>query len=483
MKQNLNSFLLKLWNSPTFMTWGNMLSSSGKLLILTPLILVKYSVDEVAFWYLLLTINSFVVVVDFGFYPTFSRVISFVYNGLDKITDITDKTKVVNNGKPAWAFMQRIYGTINVTYFTLTFLVVIFVTLFSYNSIDTVISRTNDQFYLWSSYFLFILSVVLSFFARRSDTIIIGTNHVALINRWNILNNLANSLLSILIVYLGYGVYWLAVNQLVFSILLLIRNYYLEINICGGVFKKFKMFQFESEIFHWVWSPTWKSGVLILASTGLTQVTGFVYTSMSSAAELASYLITLKLVTTISQFSQAPFYSKLPVFTGLRVKNEVSILRLNTMKAIQNSLFTFVLGITFLIFLGPFLLDFIGTNTKLESPYFIIIMAFVWFFERHHAMHAQIYVTTNKIPFYKTAIISGIVNICLMFFLVPRIGVWGFPISLGVSNLLINNWWNVKISLTSLNVNFVPYFKKSALYPFLALLILTIIKILLLNLN
>ena len=48
-----------------------MLTSSLKLLVLTPLILVKYDVNEIAFWYLLLTINSFIIVIDFGFYPTF----------------------------------------------------------------------------------------------------------------------------------------------------------------------------------------------------------------------------------------------------------------------------------------------------------------------------------------------------------------------------------------------------------------------------
>lgn len=471
------NFLKGVWNSPTLMTWGNLLSSSGKLLVFTPLILVKYSVDEVAFWYLLLTINSFVVVVDFGFYPTFSRVISFVYNGLDRIADVSCRTKTQSNGEPAWGFMERVYGTINVTYFSLTFLVVIVITLASYGSIQTVIERTNDQSILWSSYFVFILSVVLAFFARRSDTIIIGTNHVALINRWNILNNIANSVSSILIVYYGYGVFWLAINQFFFSVLLLIRNYYIEISICGGTFKNFKLFSFDSRVFKWVWVPTWKSGVGILASTGLTQVTGFVYTSMSSAAELASYLITLKLVTTISQFSQAPFYSKLPVFSGLRVRNKIEELTNKTEDAMFKSLMVFVIGVSSLFFLGDYLLLLIGSNTQLESPTFIVLMAFIWFFERHHAMHAQIYSTTNKIPFYKMLIISGIVNICMMYILVPKIGVWGFPVSLAIANMIINNWWNVKISLKSINQKFWIYFLKSAFIPFILLILFSFIKL------
>jgi hypothetical protein len=477
MYKRINEIIKKSWNSATLMTWGNLLSSSGKLLILTPLILVNYNINEVAFWYLLLTINSFAIVVDFGFYPTFSRIISFVFYGLSEVSDISDKSRISKDKKPNWGFMEKVYGTINSTYFFLSFAVTIVIFLGSFNAINTVIQRSSEESTLWIAYGVFLLSVVFSFFARRSDTVIIGTNHVALINRWNIINNLANSLSSILIVYFGYGIQWLAVNQLFFSILLIIRNYYIEIYICDGRFKKFKLFNFDVQIFKWVWNPAWKSGVGILASTGLTQVTGLIYTTMSTSAELASYLITLKLVTTISQFSQAPFYSKTPIFSGLRVRNKISELSSKTMLAISRSLLVFVIGISSLFFFGDYLLKLIGSETVLEAPTLIIFMGFVWFFERHHAMHAQIYSTTNKIPFYKMLIITGLINICLMYILVPLIGVWGFPVSLGLSNLSINNWWNVKISLKSINQNFWNYFSKSALVPLLILIFFSVIKI------
>lgn len=470
-------FVSKLWNSPTLMTWGNFLSSSGKLLIFTPLILTTYNVDEIAFWYLLLTINSFAIVIDFGFYPTFSRVISYVFNGLDKVSDISDRSNLTKGKNPAWGFMEHVYGTINSTYFFLSILVLGVVYFGSFTSVNTVIQRVSDQSYLWTSYYIFLISVVLSFLARRSDTIIIGTNHVALINRWNIINNILNSISSILIVYFKFGIEWLAVNQLVFSILLVLRNYFLEIYICQKRFKNFVFFGFDLEIFKWVWGPTWRSGLGILSSTGLTQVTGIIYTNMSSSFQLASYLITLKLVVTISAFSRAPFYSKIPVFSGLRVQNEISQLVHKTRSAMLKSLWVFVIGISTLFFLGDYLLVLIESNTELESPLFIIFMAFIWFFERHHAMHAQIYSTTNKIPFYKMMIISGIINVVLMYILVPRIGVWGFPTSLAISNLLINNWWNVKISLSSLNQKFWPYFKVSSLPPLIILLLLSIIKL------
>lgn len=475
------NFLKKCLESPTLMTWGNMLSQSAKLLVLTPLILIKYNVDEIAFWYLLLTINSLIIVLDFGFYPTFSRIISYAFNGLDSIKEIGDvkDTEPKKNISPSWNFMEQIYGTLNTIYFLMTAIVTIIVILTTYSSIAIIINRTNEFFVLWCSYFVFILSVVLAFLARRSDTIITGTNHVALVNRWNIFNNSANSVSSILIVYFGLGIEWLSLNQLFFSVLLVVRNYFMERYICDSRFKHFKMFKFDKEIFYWIWTPTWKSGILILASTGITQLTGIFYSKMSTSQELASYLITLKLVTTIAQFSQAPFYSKIPVFSGLRVNNQLGTLTKLSISSMYKALMVFVFGISGLFFCGDYLLKLIGANSKLESSSFLILMAFVWFFERNHAMHAQIYVTTNKIPFYKSAIITGVVSILLIYYLIPVVGVWAFPLAQGISNMVINNWWNVKLSVASLHQKFIPYFSKSALIPLLILIAFSFIKYLL----
>ena len=80
-------------------------------------------------------------------------------------------------------------------------------------------------------------------------------------------------------------------------------------------------------------------------------------------------------------------------------------------------------------------------------------MSLVWFIDRNDSMHAQIYSTTNKIPFYITISITGIINILLLFLLIEEYGIWSFVISTAIANLVINNWWNVKISIESLNQN------------------------------
>ena len=99
------------------------------------------------------------------------------------------------------------------------------------------------------------------------------------------------------------------------------------------------------------------------------------------------------------------------------------------------------------------------------------LMSVIFFLERHHAVHAQIYSTTNHIPFWIPVGISGILNLTIAIFLMNFVGYWAFPIALGVSNLFINNWWNVKISLQSINQPIFKYLEKSFFIPLVFLFV------------
>jgi len=162
----------------------------------------------------------------------------------------------------------------------------------------------------------------------------------------------------------------------------------------------------------------------------------------------------------------------LQIFSRLRSSGYLSDLEKQAGRAIRLSLFTFVLGTsTFGLFMD-FILPYINENVSFIQIELWIIMTFVWYLERHHGMHAQIYSTTNHIPFYIPISITGAINLLIIFFLIEPIGVWVFPVAHGISNLLINNWWNVYLSLKSLNTNFKSFFKE---YVMGSLILLTMV--------
>ena len=76
----------------------------------------------------------------------------------------------------------------------------------------------------------------------------------------------------------------------------------------------------------------------------------------------------------------------------------------------------------------------------------------------------------NHEPFYIPMTISGAINIALVLFLLKPLDVWAFPIAHGISNLVINNWWNVKISLQSIDQPVLSFLKATFILPWIIFL-------------
>ena len=117
-KSNIKRVAARVWNSPTIMTWASFLVRSLSLIVVLPLILTRFSVEEIALWYLFLTIIGLQMFVDMGLSPTFSRVISYAMGGSD-VNDLKSP-KNKNNVKTNWesiecisSEMRRIYSRIS----------------------------------------------------------------------------------------------------------------------------------------------------------------------------------------------------------------------------------------------------------------------------------------------------------------------------------------------------------------------------------
>jgi len=132
------------------------------------------------------------------------------------------------------------------------------------------------------------------------------------------------------------------------------------------------------------------------------------------------------------------------------------------------ALITFILS-----FSAEYILKLIGYSETFVSGALWSVMVLMWFLERQQAFHAQIYMTTNKIPFYFTYTLTGVVQILLLllFLNFTNLNIWSVVLAQLISNLLINNWYNVYISLKSLQVGFIKYFKDILWLP-LTILIL-----------
>jgi hypothetical protein len=459
--RKIRKFILFLWESQTFTTWGAMFSRLGGLVFIIPLVLTRLPAGETAIWFLFTNIITLGYLADFGFSTSFLRLSAFAMGGATNLADFRETSKTSQLNHPNWAIMEKLYGNVGLVYLITSvfvfFALIIGGSLALHNPISNVHS---DSSRLWISWLVVCVGVSVSFYGRKYDSLLKGMNYVSLVNRYNILFSILGTLsLAIVIMTTGDILYMVICNQ-AWNIINMFRNRYLLMSIENRCFRSFPVISYDKEIFQAAWAPSWRQAILIAFSGGVSEASGIIYAQFADVNKLASYLLALKFINFIAEFSQAPFYSKIPTFSKMRAQAAINDLKIAAGTAMKRSLILFTVTALIVGFGSDFIFLIIKSKTSFVPTVFWLTMVVTWYLERHHAMHAQIYCTTNHIPFYVPVAFSGTFSLLLTFYLVGKIGFWAFPISKLVSNAVVNNWWNVKISLKSIDERFFPFFKE-----------------------
>lgn len=399
------------------------------------------------------TIISFSSLLDFAGYGTFSRLISYA-NGGSKTLNLAEN---ISNGQqnlkhPNWSLIKDLNGVIGIVFLTLSLFVFLIISTFGTWSVSRVISFASNQSEMWYSWVIVLFTASITMYGKRYTTILHGLNYVPLLNRYNIYINIITLLVAYISLTLSQSFLLLImITQLSKIILILIHWYLVRYQIEEQRFRYFKSFKWNKDLFETAWTPSWKSMLVIIFSTGIIELSGILYAQVGDPEKIASYLLAIRLINIITNVSKAPFYSKIPYFTTLRSQGDVISLASETKRSAKISMYVFVLGVIATGIMIEPILELIQSNIDFVPISMWSFIGIVWFLERHHAIHAQIYSTTNDIPFYIPVAVSGIFNVFLIFLLIDKLGYWAFPLAQFISNLIINNWWNVKISLKSIN--------------------------------
>jgi O-antigen/teichoic acid export membrane protein len=465
--------LKNAWNSPTITTWGSYLATSLNIVIILPFLLTRFPVEEIALWYLFISIIGLRAIADLGMGVTFSRLVAYAMGGLADITRVKSVDHYLGNfGEgPNWQTMTTICQTMKIIYRWLTLLVGFLVAVGGTLMLLRPISLVDDQPLAWYAWGIVVLTFAFGFYGNQYAAYLQGINEVALFRRWEAIMMFCTIISSLAVLLLGGRLLplvmvnqgWKVINVLINRYLFLRKTSHCDLNI--------KQNQgIDREVFNAIWPSAWRSGVGQFMGYGLTQFSGLLYAQVGSAADVASYALGLQFITAISGFSRAPFYSRLPVMGRLyaegKLKAEVRLARKSMLYAHWIFVVSFIgVGITI-----PFFLTLIDSNAQFASPLLWALLGLGFFGERYGAMHLQLYSTTNHIVWHIANGVSGAIYICISLALINEIGVLAFPIGLILGQLGFYTWYSARYSYRTFRLAFWN-FEKALMIPAFAVLI------------
>jgi len=333
------------------------------------------------------------------------------------------------------------------------------------------ISAMTDSTGGWIAWGVILVTSTFALIGNTYNSYLQGINQIALLRRWEILTSLGAIGTSLVVLLAGGGLLGLVVANQGWLILNILRNYWLCLKVEGGRFQNFTGQKIDRAVFESVWPSAWRSGLGVFMGYGLVQISGIIYAQFGTASGVASYLLALRLMQMVSQFSQAPFYSKLPLLARLRSEGNLEKQIQVAKRGMTLAYWTYVLGFIGLGLLATPLLRLIGSNAKFVNPLLWGVMGLSMFAERYGGMHIQLYSTTNHIIWHIANGVAGLIYFVVALALFHLIGVYAFPVGTLVSYLGFYCWYSAIHSYRTFGLKFWG-FEKFTMLPSLLILLL-----------
>ncbi len=463
---------LKLWDSPTFMTWGSFLSRPLSLVIVLPLLLTRLSTEEIAVWYLFMTIVGLQMLVDIGFSPSFSRGIAYALGGA-AVGDLRRPARP-GTGTPNLPVFFFIFSSMSGIYTRLAIAWPGVLLILGSAAVARPISLLSEPRPAWAAWAVILVVSTVTIWGNAYSAYLQGINRVALLRRWEMLSSLGAITTSFCVLLFGGRLLALVLAHQGWQLLNVLRNRWLARTVDDGRWARIPNHGRDPEVFGAVWPSAWRSGLGVLMSYGLIQASGILYAQVGAAAQVASYLLALRLIQTVSQFSQAPFYSKLPVLARLFSEGRKQDLLALAKRGMRWAHWSYVAGFLGLGLLGTPLLHLIGSNADFPSRPLWALLGLAFFIERYGAMHIQLYSTTNHIIWHIANGVTGVIYVVTSLLLFQHIGVYAFPVGILCGYLGFYSWYAALHSYQAFDLSFFRFEKSTVLLPLGMVLLYTL---------
>ena len=458
-----NTVFNNLYNSPTIMTWFSFSAKSLSILVVLPLILIKFNTNEISLWFLFGILSSIQMVADLGFGSTFTRLISFAMAGLKSLDDINREKPVSQKPKePNFGLIKALNKKMKVIFLCLGAFATILLGCFSFLFLDKPIENLETPQYGYNLLILILGVLFFKIYSKQYSSYICGVGEVALLRRWEGILTYLQISSSLVVLLLSENFYFLVINNQLWVLIGVLNINHLSKKVTKEKFPlvpdKNAPLVITKEVFgKHVISPSYKSGIGNLTSYSVNSLVHFVLVDYLSEDSLAIFLFTSKIVNLINEFSRVPFYAQLPFFAQQFPVISRQKLSALIQRSINRSIFLATAGLVTVLFLGEIALKMLGGQINSFNHDLWFIFSLNLLCERTGAMHFQMHSVSNNVTWHKANLIYAFFFSLVIVLTIDILGIYAIPMAMLASNLMYYTPCALKTSHNFFSYNFVNF--------------------------
>jgi len=413
--------------------------------------------EMVGIWSVFVMITAFSGLLDFGFNPSFTRNITYVFSGVSILKINGFESALAKNKAVDYGLLK---GVINaMRWFYLRIAIALFLllatlgTYYIFNLLQNYKGNHQEVYIAWT-----LLCVINSYnlFTLYYESLLLGKGLVKRSKQIVIVGQTVYLIIATILMMAGYGL--VAIVSAQASSVLIIR--WLSYNSFFTSELKQRLINVvprsQKDVLKAIYPNALKIGLTCLGGFMVQRSAIIIGSLYLSLEEIASYGITMQLIGVVTGLASIYTFTYQPKIAQLRVVQNNQAIKELYLYGQKVLLLTYIVGGIGLFILGHWALSFIGSKTQL-IPTAILLVAIVYsLLESNHSIAAGIILTKNEVPFFKASLFSGAMTILLLLLLFnfTNSGLWAMIVAPGLSQLVYQNWKWPMVVINDLDITF-----------------------------
>ena len=416
----------------------------GSGVLLFPMVLSMLPSETVGVWTIFTSVTLITGILDFGFNQSFARNISYVFSGVRSLKrNGHEYVADAENEKIDYVLLKNTIGAMRYFYSRMALILFVFLvvggTFYIHSLMQNYDGDVREIYVAWA-----IVCIVNSYnlYTLYYDSLLSGRGLIKRKNQIVLIGNVAYLALAVVLLLCRLGLVAIVSAQLVSVLIIreMSRRSFYSTDIKNGL----------SNVAEGEYKSVLKAIVPNAVKLGLASVGGFLTFRLStfvgpmyiSLSDMASFGITLQLLSVVSSLALLYTNVYLPKVFQWRVENNITQVRRTFRLSMLLVFIAFISGGLLISLLGNWALDVLGSDTQLLAGGLLAFLVLHYYLETNMVNATEYLLAKNEVPFYKRYLVSGVVTVILLFVFVGYLGlgVWGIIAAPMISQSILQYW-------------------------------------------
>ena len=411
--ERLRPIFIRLWSSSVAWSWGLNGLRLGSSLLLLPL-LVRLPTPDYGIYFVLLSLQAIVPLLDLGFLPSIDRAVSYAVGGAANIQSHGLVLEGRSDGQPNRALLWKLLHVTRTLYRWLAIGTFLALGAWGTYIVSLGVRETSNPQQTWIAWALTLLGAVFEMYAGWWSIYLRSLNQVLLYARILVLAFLIKLVLSCTLLLGGLGLLSVPLAGLVSSFV----SRALARRRCLGFFEGHSFPRPSradvGSLLRTLWPNSWRMGLHYLSGYLTSSANAFLCLRFLGLTTNAQYGLSMQILSICQGMASSWIQVKWPLISQLRAREDLGTLRSIFRTRLWMAGTTYAILALAAVVAGQALLNWLpGGKHVLPWPWYPILLS-AGLLELHYVFWGTLLATGNRAPFLVPSLITSATSLLLV---------------------------------------------------------------------